>query len=48
MSRANPQFNKDALPGLLAAFEISHQHIAGLGGLRGRTRTVHSAASGCG
>jgi uncharacterized protein (DUF488 family) len=38
-SRANPQFNKDALPDALAAFDISYEHMAALGGLRGKTRT---------
>ncbi|OJT94862.1 MAG: DNA repair protein [Alphaproteobacteria bacterium 65-7] len=37
MSRANPQFNKDTLPGALAGFQISYTHIAALGGLRGKT-----------
>ncbi len=40
MSRANPQFNKDALAEALAAVQISYEHIAALGGLRGRARTV--------
>ena len=31
MSRANPQFNKDRLPGSLAAYQISYEHIAALG-----------------
>ena len=35
-SRANPQFNKDTLPDALAAFDISYEHMAVLGGLRGR------------
>jgi len=33
-SRHNPQFNRDALPGSLAAANIGYRHIAGLGGLR--------------
>jgi uncharacterized protein (DUF488 family) len=37
-SRANPQYNKDVLPQALAAFEIGYEHIASLGGLRGRRR----------
>lgn len=40
MSRANLQFNKDALAEALAAVQISYEHIAALGGLRGRARTV--------
>jgi uncharacterized protein (DUF488 family) len=35
-SRANPQFNRDAPPGALAAAQIGYEHIAELGGLRGR------------
>ena len=33
-SRANPQFNADALPGPLAASGIGYTHLAALGGLR--------------
>jgi len=39
-SRANPQFNKDTLPGALAAFRISYEHMAALGGLRGKAKTI--------
>ena len=39
-SRANPQYNRDVLPEALAAFEIGYEHIASLGGLRGRARDV--------
>jgi len=35
-SRANPQFNQDALPEALAAFNISYEHVAALGGRRGK------------
>lgn len=35
-SRANPQFNSDALPDALAERQIGYRHIATLGGLRGR------------
>jgi uncharacterized protein (DUF488 family) len=38
-SRTNPQFNKTALPGALAAFDVSYEHMAALGGLRGKTQT---------
>lgn len=38
-SRANPQFNGDALPGALCERQIGYRHMASLGGLRGR-RTV--------
>lgn len=47
MSRANPQFNKDTLPQALATFQISYDHIAELGGLRGKARSLPSAMNGC-
>src|SRR5437868_8766032 len=37
-SRTNPQYNGDVLPMTLAGFEIEYEHIAALGGLRGRKR----------
>src|SRR5258708_32179969 len=37
-SRANPQYNRDVLSEALAAYEIGYEHIASLGGLRGRAR----------
>jgi uncharacterized protein (DUF488 family) len=37
-SRTNPQYNRDTLPDELAAFQIGYEHIAELGGLRGRQR----------
>ncbi|MGH6704803.1 MAG: DUF488 family protein, partial [Bradyrhizobium sp.] len=39
-SRTNPQFNKDTLPATLTAFATSYEHIAALGGLRGKARTL--------
>jgi uncharacterized protein (DUF488 family) len=39
-SRANPQFNGESLPETLAPWQISYEHIAALGGLRGKARTV--------
>jgi len=39
-SRANPQFNQDALPQALAPFRVSYEHVAALGGLRGKSKTV--------
>ena len=36
MSRANPQFNKDVLPTVLSNLRIGYEHIAALGGLRGK------------
>jgi uncharacterized protein (DUF488 family) len=37
-SRTNPQFNADSLPQALAAAGIGYEHLAALGGLRGRRR----------
>jgi uncharacterized protein (DUF488 family) len=45
-SRTNPQFNKDTLPGALAAFDISYEHMAALGGLRGKVQTVPQEVNG--
>jgi uncharacterized protein (DUF488 family) len=39
-SRKNPQYNGDTLPTTLSDFEIGHEHIAALGGLRGRKREI--------
>jgi uncharacterized protein (DUF488 family) len=39
-SRTNPQFNADTLPASLATDQIAHRHLATLGGLRSRQRTV--------
>lgn len=39
-SRTNPQFNRDTLPDSLAAHQIGYEHIAGLGGLRGKQRVA--------
>jgi len=36
MPRSNPQFNLDTLPEALAACGISYEHVAALGGLRGK------------
>lgn len=35
-SRANPQYNADALAETLRGFQIGYEHMAALGGLRGR------------
>jgi uncharacterized protein (DUF488 family) len=37
-SRTNPQFNRDVLPESLAGYQIGYEHIAELGGLRGKQR----------
>ena len=39
-SRANPQFNGDALSEALAGVQIGYEHIAALGGLRGKTKNL--------
>ena len=40
MSKTNPQFNEDILPGALRLHDISYEHIAALGGRREKTRGV--------
>lgn len=44
-SRTNPQYNQDVLPDTLAAFQIGYEHIAELGGLRGKAKSVESAVN---
>lgn len=39
-SRTNPQYNREVLPQSLQPFGIGYEHIASLGGLRGRARDV--------
>lgn len=46
MSRTNPQFNTDTLPAALAAFQISYEHIAALGGLRGKVKALPAEVNG--
>lgn len=46
MSRANPQFNTDRLSGALAAYQISYEHIASLGGYRGKAPGPSSDVNG--
>ena len=45
-SRANPQFDKAALPEALAPSGIAYEHAAALGGLRGRSRDVPPEVNG--
>lgn len=45
-SRANPQYNADVLPGALGEAQIAYEHIAALGGLRGRQRQVAPEVNG--
>jgi uncharacterized protein (DUF488 family) len=39
-SRTNPDYNRDVLPEALSAFQVDYEHMAALGGLRGRKRDV--------
>ena len=41
-SRTNPQYNSDTLTRSLAEFQVGYEHIASLGGLRGRSCEVPS------
>jgi uncharacterized protein (DUF488 family) len=45
-SRANPQYGADRLPPALAEAQIAYEHIAALGGLRGRQREVPADVNG--
>ncbi|HZP79381.1 MAG TPA: DUF488 domain-containing protein [Pseudolabrys sp.] len=45
-SRTNPQFNADALPAALQHFSIDYVHMAALGGLRGRQKSVSPSTNG--
>ena len=46
MSRANPQFNENTLRDSLHAFQIAYEHIAALGGLRSKARTLDIVING--
>ncbi len=45
-SRTNPQFNREALPESLSAFQIGYEHIAALGGLRPRANDIAPDVNG--
>jgi uncharacterized protein (DUF488 family) len=45
-SRTNPQFNAETLPASLASFQIGYEHMAALGGLRGKSKTIPPAVNG--
>ncbi|MBO9177026.1 DUF488 domain-containing protein [Rhizobium sp. 16-488-2a] len=45
-SRTNPQFNGECFPETLAPWQIGYQHIATLGGLRGKTRNSEPSPNG--
>jgi uncharacterized protein (DUF488 family) len=45
-SRTSPQFNSDSLPETLAPWQIGYEHIAKLGGLRGKARGAELSPNG--
>jgi uncharacterized protein (DUF488 family) len=45
-SRRNPQYNEEQLGAELAPYQIGYARIAGLGGLRGRSRDVPPEVNG--
>lgn len=45
-SRTNPQYNSDALPETLADLQIGYFHIARLGGLRSKDKSVAPETNG--
>ena len=45
-SRTNPQYNTDVLPPALLQAHIGYEHMAALGGLRGRQRVVPADVNG--
>lgn len=45
-SRTNPQYNKDALPRDLEAFQIGYRHFPALGGLRSRSKETAPEVNG--
>jgi uncharacterized protein (DUF488 family) len=44
-SRTNPQYDREALPGSLSAFQIAYEHVAELGGLRKRAQDIAPAVN---
>ena len=45
-SRTNPQYNVDSLPASLAAHRIGYEHLAALGGKRGRQKQIPEETNG--
>ena len=45
-SRSNPQYDRDTLPGALAAFRFKYAHMPALGGLRAKQRDIAPATNG--
>src|SRR5262245_60412266 len=44
-SRANPQYDRSALPKALKEFQIEYEHLPELGGLRGRSAGVATSVN---
>ncbi|WP_313314598.1 DUF488 domain-containing protein [Pulveribacter sp.] len=45
-SRTNPQFNEEAMPAALAPHGLAYEHLARLGGLRGKVGGVEPEVNG--
>ncbi|MFS8975835.1 DUF488 domain-containing protein [Cupriavidus necator] len=45
-SRSNPQYNEETFRDALTALNISYEHVAELGGLRGKTQTLPRDVNG--
>jgi uncharacterized protein (DUF488 family) len=45
-SRTNPQYNRDTLPDSLARDQLAYEHLAALGGLRGKDKEVAANVNG--
>jgi len=45
-SRTNPQYNQDTLPQALAGCQIGYEHVAALGGRRGKSADVAPSVNG--
>ncbi len=45
-SRTNPQYDKSTLPSSLMEFQVAYEHIAELGGLRGKARSTPPERNG--
>lgn len=45
-SRTHPQFNEETLPEALRPFQLSYEHVAALGGRRGKSGPIPSDVNG--
>lgn len=45
-SRTNPQYNQETLPSSLAEFQVQYEHLAALGGRRGKSHDVAPEVNG--